>query len=131
MPGKYPKEYRQDSKHGESLKPAYTCFSTVVNKICYLNYLAFSLTLDIGVLLRGGEGGRGARGSPQSSLSLRPPSEAVRYSSSDEKSTDRGVRGALGTTEGSRSSLQARKHNSKNNTPIVPIVNGLNSMYKK
>ena len=65
------------------------------------------MTLDIGVLLRGGEGGRGVRGSPQSSLSLRPPSDAVRYSSSDEKSTDRGVRGVLGTTEGSRSSLQA------------------------
>lgn len=93
----------------------------MVNKICYrsyINYLAFSLTLDIGVLLRGGEGGRGVRGSPQSSLSLRPPSDAVRYSSSDEKSTDRGVRGVLGTTEGSRSSLQARKHNSKNNTSL-------------
>lgn len=109
-------------------------FSAMVNKSCYpsyINYLAFSLTLDIGVLLRGGEGGRGVRGSPQSSLSLRPPSDAVRYSSSDEKSTDRGLRGVLGTTEGSRSSLQARKHNSKNNTPNVHIVTGLNSKHKK
>jgi hypothetical protein len=69
------------------------------------NYLAFSFTLDMGVLLRGGDGGSGARGSPQSSLSLRPPSDAVRYSSSDEKSTDRGVRGVLGTMEGSCSDL--------------------------
>lgn len=60
----------------------------------------------MGVLLRGGEGGRGASGSPQSSLSLRPPSDAVRYSSSEEKSTDRGVRGALGIIEGSCSNLQ-------------------------
>lgn len=77
---------------------------------CHISYLAFSLTLDIGVLLRGGEGGRGVRGSPQSSLSLRPPSDAVRYSSSDEKSTDRGVRGVLGTIEGSCSNLQATNY---------------------
>jgi hypothetical protein len=89
-------------------------------KICFpsrISYLAFSLTLDMGVLLRGGEGGRGARGSPQSSLSLRPPSDAVRYSSSDEKSNDRGVRGVLGTTEGSCSNLEAMNYNK--NTPYV------------
>jgi hypothetical protein len=34
----------------------------------------------------------------------------VRYSSSDEKSTDRGVRGVLGTIEGSCSNLQATNY---------------------
>jgi hypothetical protein len=38
----------------------------------------------------------------------------VRYSSSDEKSIDRGVRGVLGTIEGSCSNLQATNYN--NNT---------------
>jgi hypothetical protein len=89
----------------------------------FISYLAFSFTLDIGVLLRGGEGGRGARGSPQSSLSLRPPSDAVRYSSSDEKSSDRGVRGVLGTLEGSCSNLQELNYN--NNTAYVTLVLGI------
>jgi len=47
--------------------------------------LARSLTFDIGVRFRGGDGGRV---SPQSLLSCRPHSDAVLYSSSDEKTTD-------------------------------------------
>lgn len=44
---------------------------------------------------RSGIGGEGDSGEPQSTLSLRPPSDAVRYSSSDEKTTDFGVMGVL------------------------------------
>lgn len=47
--------------------------------------LARSLTLDIGVRFKGGDGGRV---SPQSLLSCLPHSDAVLYSSSDEKITD-------------------------------------------
>lgn len=47
--------------------------------------LARSLTFDIGVRFRGGDGGKV---SPQSLLSCLPHSEAVLYSSSDEKMTD-------------------------------------------
>lgn len=47
--------------------------------------LARSLTFDMGVRLSGGEGGKV---SPQSLLSCLPHSEAVLYSSSDEKITD-------------------------------------------
>lgn len=48
-------------------------------------YLALSLTLDMGVLFSGGEGGRA---SPHSPLSLLPSSDAVLYSSSDENRRD-------------------------------------------
>lgn len=47
--------------------------------------LARSLTFDIGVRFNGGDGGKV---SPQSLLSCRPHSDAVLYSSSDEKITD-------------------------------------------
>jgi len=47
--------------------------------------LALSLTFDIGVRLRGGEGGNV---SPQSLLSRLPHSDAVLYSSSEEKIID-------------------------------------------
>lgn len=47
--------------------------------------LARSLTFDMGVRFRGGDGGKV---SPQSLLSCLPHSDAVLYSSSDEKITD-------------------------------------------
>lgn len=49
--------------------------------------LARSLTFDMGVRFSGGDGGRV---SPQSLLSRRPHSDAVLYSSSDEKTADLG-----------------------------------------
>lgn len=61
------------------------------------------MTRDIGVRFRGGDGGNV---SPQSLLSLLPPSEAVRYSSSEEKTIDLGVNGVVGNTDDtSRSGL--------------------------
>lgn len=46
-----------------------------------------------------GTGGEGDTGEPQSpTLSLRPPSDAVRYSSSEENSMDLGVIGVTGVT---------------------------------
>lgn len=45
-----------------------------------------------------GEGGGCVPISPQSALSLRPPSDAVRYSSSEEKGAERPVMGVTGVT---------------------------------